>query len=264
LADALIGYSGFVGSTLLRQATFDSLYRSTNIAEIRGKSFDLVVCAGAPAQKWIANRDPGADRRQIDGLITHLRTIECGRLVLLSTVDVFRRPIEVDEHTPVEEEGLHAYGSNRRRLERFVEDRFAGHLIVRLAGLVGPGLRKNVIFDFLNNNNLAAIDSRGVFQFYPTVNLWFDIQTALDAGLGLLHLTSEPVSVSEIAALGFGRPFEQQLEAPPVNYDMRTRHAGLFGATGHHQYSKRETLQAVRAYAQSEPPAVKPSPAGPA
>jgi hypothetical protein len=34
---------------------------------------------------------------------------------------------------------------------------------------------------------------------------------------------------------------------------MQTRHATLFGAQGPYQYSQRETLQAIRAYAQSEP-----------
>lgn len=249
---------------MLKQKTFESLYRSTNIAEIEGRSFDLVACAGAPAQKWIANRDPHADRIRIDGLIAHLKTIECRTLVLASTVDVFSNPVGVDESSPVEEEGLQAYGANRRRLERFVASHFPSHLIVRLAGLVGPGLRKNLIFDFLNDNNLSAIDSRGVFQFYPTVNLWFDIRAALDAGLSVLHLTSEPVSVAEIATQGFGKSFEHHVEGAPASYDMRSRHAALFGGFGDYQYSKRETLQAVRAYAQSEPPAVKPASSGPA
>ena len=34
MTDALIGYSGFVGSTLLKQSQFGALFRSTNIAEI--------------------------------------------------------------------------------------------------------------------------------------------------------------------------------------------------------------------------------------
>ncbi len=51
MTSALIGFSGFVGSTLLKQAYFESLYRSTNIGEIEGQSFNTVVCAGAPAQK---------------------------------------------------------------------------------------------------------------------------------------------------------------------------------------------------------------------
>jgi hypothetical protein len=253
--NALIGYSGFVGSVLLRQTAFDGLYRSTNIDDIVGQSFETVVCAGAPAQKWIANREPEADRAKINGLIERLNTIDCKRFVLISTVDVFKNPLGVDEDTPVDETDLHAYGLNRRMLERFVETRFEQSLIVRLPGLVGPGLRKNVIFDFLNDNNLHAIDSRGVFQFYPMVNCWADIQTALAADLTLLHLTAEPISVQTVAEQGFGRPFDQALANPPARYDFQTRHAALFGGSGRYQYSARETIQAIRAYAQSEPKA---------
>lgn len=260
MTNALIGFSGFVGGTLLKQGEFEALYRSTNISEIEGKTFDTVVCAGAPAQKWIANREPEADRQKIDGLIAHLKTIQCNTFILISTVDVFQNPIRVDEETLVDESGLHAYGLHRRLLEKFVESHFPNHLIVRLPGLVGPGLRKNVIFDFLNNNNLHAIESRGVFQFYPMVNLWFDIQAALKAGLRLVHLTAEPISVAEVSAQGFGNIFDQTLAGNPATYDMRTRYAEVCGGAGHYQYSDRETIQAIRAYAQSEPVTLKPTP----
>lgn len=254
---ALIGYTGFVGNSLLRQTSFDAVFRSTDIHEIEGRCFDLVICAGAPAQKWIANRDPEADFAKINGLIGHLDRIECKTFVLMSTVDVFKQPIDVDESSSVDEAGLHAYGLHRRMLEKFVERRFDRHLVVRLPGLVGPGLRKNVIFDFLNDNNLHAIDSRGVFQFYPMVNLWYDVERALQAGLSLVHLTAAPVSVAEVAVRGFGRPFDQAFAAPAARYDMRSRHAEVFGGQGTYQYSARETLLAVRAYAQSEPRTVK-------
>ena len=257
MKNCLIGFSGFVGSTLLKQASFDSLFRSTNICEIEGQSFDTVVCAGAPAQKWIANQEPDADREKIDGLITYLKTIQCKTFILISTVDVFKNPIGVDEYTPTDDSGLHAYGIHRRLLEKFVESCFANHLIVRLPGLVGPGLRKNVIFDFLNDNNLDVIDSRGVFQFYPMVNLWYDIQAALNAGLKLVHFTTEPISVADVSKQGFGKCFGNTLTNKPAAYDMRTRHAEIFGALGHYQYSSREVIQAVRAYAQSEPLTIK-------
>lgn len=257
---ALIGFSGFVGSTLLKQAAFEGLYRSTNIGEIEGKSFGTVVCAGAPAQKWISNRKPEADRENIEGLIAHLKSVHCKTFILISTVDVFKSAIEVDEDTPVDETGLHAYGLHRRLLEKFVESHFPNHLIVRLPGLVGPGLRKNVIFDFLNNNNLHAIDSRDFFQFYPMVNLWYDVQIALTAGLRLVHLAAAPVSVAEVSQLGFAKPFDQELTGAPATYDMQTRHSKVFGAEGAYQYSVRETIMAIRAYAQSEPVILKPAP----
>jgi nucleoside-diphosphate-sugar epimerase len=255
--NALIGYSGFVGGSLLRQTRFASLYRSTNIAEIDNQSFATVVCAGAPAQKWIANREPEDDLRKIKGLIAHLETIKCQTFILISTVDVFKDAIGVDENTPVDESGLHAYGLHRRLVEKFVEKNFPNHLIIRLPGLVGPGLRKNVIFDFLHDNNLEMIDSRGVFQFYPMVNLWYDINTSLRAGLKLVHLTAEPIRVGELAELGFGREFANTTGNVPASYDMRTIYANLFGGSGPYQYRARETVQAVRAYAQSEPLASK-------
>jgi len=255
--NALIGCTGFVGSTLLKQAHFEFLYRSTNIEDIEGKKFDKVVCAGAPAQKWIANREPEADRQKIDGLIAHLKSIQCKTFILISTVDVFKDPIGVDEDTPVDVTGLHAYGLHRRLLEKFVESHFPNHLIVRLPGLVGPGLRKNVIFDFLNDNNLHAIESRGVFQFYPLVSLWYDIQTVLNVGLKLVHLTAEPISVADVSQRGFGKAFNQILADIPATYNMCTRYAQIFGTTGHYQYSARDTIQAVRTYAQSEPLTIK-------
>jgi nucleoside-diphosphate-sugar epimerase len=253
MENALIGFSGFVGSTLLKQAHFDALYRSTNIHEIENREFDVVVCAGAPAQKWIANRKPVDDRKKIDSLIDHLRTIKCKTFILISTVDVFKNPIGVDEATPVEEAGLQPYGLHRRLVEKFVQQHFPSHLIVRLPGLVGPGLRKNVIFDLLNKNNLHAIESRGIFQFYLMVNLWYDIQASIDARLSLVHLTAEPISVADVSLQGFGKPFTQSLSNEPARYDMQTRHATVFDSAGRHQYSARETIQAIRAYAQSEP-----------
>lgn len=255
--NSLIGYSGYVGGTLLKQEDFTSLYRSTNIGNIDNQTFDTVVCAGAPAQKWIANREPDADRQKIEALIAHLKTIQCKTFILISTVDVFKNPIGVDEDSLVDQSGLHAYGLHRRLLETFVEERFPSHLIVRLPGLVGPGLRKNVIFDFLNDNNLEAIDSRGVFQFYPMVNLWYDIQTALNADLKLVHLTAEPVRVGDVSLQGFGKSFTHTLANSAATYDLQTKHAQVFGASGRYQYSARETIMAVRAYAQSEPLMIK-------
>lgn len=262
MSDALIGCTGFVGSTILKQHAFKYKYHSVDINEIEGHNFDLVICAAAPAQKWIANREPNADRQNIEELIRYLKTIKSQTFVLISTVDVFKCPIDVNEDTAVDETELHPYGSNRRLLEKFVESHFSNHLIVRLPGLIGPGLRKNVIYDFLNNNNLNAIESRSVFQFYPMVNLWSDIQFAIKLGLRLVHLTAEPLSVAEISEACFSQVFDQTLANTPANYDLQSKYSSLFcgsneNCQGFYQYSKRETIQAIRAYVQSEPLAVK-------
>lgn len=253
MTKALIGYTGFVGSTLLKQTNFHDLYRSTNIEEICGKDYDLVVCAGAPAQKWIANADPQGDKDKIDSLISCLNSINCKRFILISTVDVFKTPQGVDEDTQIDEIGLHAYGLNRYHLEQFVQKRFKNHLIVRLPGLVGPGLRKNIIFDFLNKNNISKIESRSVFQFYPMVNLWFDIEKALKKNINLIHLTAEPISVQRIAREAFGFDFNEHQLVEPASYDMRSIYGPLFNGVDRYQYTNKDTIQSIRHYVQSEP-----------
>ena len=251
--DALIGWTGFVGESLLRQRTFDRLYRSTNITDIQAEGFETVICAGAPAQKWIADREPGADRANIERLASALANVNATRFILISTVDVFSNCSGATENSIPDEGGLSPYGRNRLWLERFVANRFEKHLIVRLTGLVGPGLRKNAIFDLHNGNNLRAVDARAVYQFYPMVNLLADIAVALRTGLSLVHLTAEPLSIGAIAEQGFGRTFSNEVpDLTPPRYDLRTQHGAIFGRVGDYTYDRRESLLAIRAYAQSE------------
>ena len=71
--NALIGHTGFVGSNLALQLPFEAKFSSRNIGDIRGKTFDTIVCAGAYAAKWKANQDPQADREAVERLMAPLR-----------------------------------------------------------------------------------------------------------------------------------------------------------------------------------------------
>jgi hypothetical protein len=250
-SSALIGYTGFVGGNLVRQRSFDDLFNSTNIEQIAGRSFDLVVCAGARAEKWKANAEPEKDRQNIECLIGALEQVNIGKLVLISTVDVFIDPIEVDETSPITISGLHAYGRNRRLLEEIVASRFDA-AIVRLPGLYGPGLKKNVIHDFLHGHETEKIDSRGVFQFYDVQRLWRDIQVVLDCELGLAHLPTEPISVAEVARHDFGVEFDNEVVPKPARYDVRTIHSHLFGGTGPYIETREQELAGIAAYIATE------------
>jgi len=75
MTDALIGYTGFVGSNLMEAHEFGAKFNSKNIAEIEGQSFGLLVCAGAPAKKWYANLHPDEDRETLNGLMAHLSKV---------------------------------------------------------------------------------------------------------------------------------------------------------------------------------------------
>jgi hypothetical protein len=162
-------------------------------------------------------------------------------------VDVFLDPRDVDEDSPVPTSGLHAYGRHRRRLEQIVASRFEA-CIVRLVGLFGPGLKKNVIYDFLHQNQIDRINSRSVFQFYDLRRLWRDITIAIDNELPLVHLPTEPVSVAEVARAGFGIEFDNQSLAPQACYDVHTRYATLFGGAGAYIETKSRELAGIASF----------------
>jgi nucleoside-diphosphate-sugar epimerase len=248
---ALVGYSGFVGGNLLAQRSFDARFNSSNIEEIAGRSFEVIVCAGAPAEKWKANAEPERDLANIERLASALAGANTRRMILISTVDVFGRPVGVDEQSPVATDGLHAYGRHRRLLEERLASRFET-TVVRLPGLYGPGLKKNIIFDFLHHNDVHKVDSRGVFQFYDVSRLWRDVETAMAHGLLLVHLPTEPVSVADIARVAFGIEFDNRVVAEPARYDVRTRHAALFGGTGPYIASTTQTLDGIAAFVARE------------
>src|SRR5262245_29185877 len=88
MPNALIGYTGFVGGNLLKQAPFEGRFNSKNVEAIAGQTYDLVVCAGAPPEKWKANRNPEADGKAIGRLTAALEQVNAAQVVLISTVDV--------------------------------------------------------------------------------------------------------------------------------------------------------------------------------
>jgi hypothetical protein len=158
--------------------------------------------------------------------------------------------VDVDEDSSIEPERTGAYGRHRYYLERFVLEHFDA-LVVRLPGLFGQGLKKNVIFDLIHGNRLEAINTAGIFQFYDLANIWKDIQTALEHGLRVVNFSTEPVGVEELAREAFGREFVQRMPQA-ARYDMRSKHAALFGGRDGYLYDKARVLGAMRDFVAAE------------
>ncbi|MGH9631557.1 MAG: NAD-dependent epimerase/dehydratase family protein [Bryobacteraceae bacterium] len=246
---AVIGHTGFVGGTLCKQAPVTETYNSQNIEAIRGRSFENVICAGAPGAKWKANQDGPADLDNLRRLIANIRQVHADRFVLISTVDVYESPCQVDEETVIPGWMREPYGGHRYYLELSVREMFADALIVRLPGLFGPGLKKNFIYDLMHGNTLHLTHYASTFQFYDMGNLWADICQAMTAGLYLINLATEPVKAGDVAQHCFGIDFRNETTKPAVHYDMRTRHGAAFGRTGPYLYSADYTLEQITVFA---------------
>lgn len=240
--NCLIGYTGFVGGNLVAKRQFDVLINSKNFESMRGAHYDRVVCAGISAVKWQANKDPAADWARIQPLMDVLATVTADKFVLISTIDVYSVASHADESTDCHNPEHHAYGRHRLAFEDFCREHFPNITIVRLPGLFGPGLKKNVVYDLLHDNCLEMINTKSTFQFYDLRCLADDIERAEKAGLDLVNLFTEPVSVSEILEKFFPQAAVGAKPSPEAHYDMFTRYANLRGLTGNYLYTHDEVM----------------------
>lgn len=249
---ALIGYTGFVGSNIKNQSSFDDLYNSQNIADIEGKEYDLVVSAANRSEMWRINQEGEKDLAEIKDYISHISKAKIKKMVLISTVGVYKNPNGANEDTPIVLDGLTPYGSNRYYLEQFCRDNF-DTTIIRLPGLIGEGLRKNVIYDLLHINNVDKIHKDGVYQYYNLDNIWKDISTALENNLKLVNFATPPISTKEVAKYAFGMDFNNvNADVKPAYWDMISKFADVYGGEGNYLYSKQQELDDIKQFVERE------------
>lgn len=243
---ALIGHTGFVGANLLRAGGFDAAYNSRNIDDIAGRTFTEVVCAGVSAVKWLANREPEADRVAIARLTDALARASIARFVLISTVDVYPDPAAAaDESTPFREGPAHAYGRHRLALERWAAERWPDHLVMRLPALFGPGLKKNVLYDLLHDNLVEKIDPASQFQWYPVERLPADLARAAAAGLRVVNLVTAPIRTAALLERYFPDARVADPGIAPACYRIQTQFGGAFGRSAPHLMEAEEVLQEI-------------------
>lgn len=249
---ALIGYTGFVGSTLARETSFDALFNSSNISDIRGRQFSTVVCAGVSAVKWLANKEPEKDLEAISRLTTHLEEMETDHFVLISTVDVYPSPQDVTEETLPDPGTAQPYGKHRRQLELWAQERFPRCTIVRLPGLFGQGLKKNLIFDLIHGNQTTAISPNGTLQWYPMRRFGADLAAVMQSTVDVINISPEPVSTRDIQETFFPDSQIGPEDMPGPSYDMQTVHASLLDGKGRYHLSRAQVLEELGAFIEKE------------
>jgi nucleoside-diphosphate-sugar epimerase len=252
--EALIGYSGFVGGNLDASHAFSDRYNSQNINDIRGQSFDLVVSAGVSGVKWLANKEPEQDAAGIKRLTDALSDVKAGRFVLISTLNVYPDPRGVDEDSAIDPSLQQPYGHNRYVLEQWVRGRYPNALIVRLPGLFGPGLKKNVLFDLIQGDDtfLSQMHVDSIVQFYDLRRLWSDIQRALDNNIPVLNFATEPMKLQDIARECFKREFPGRHDGPVYHDDIRTEYATLWDQSIPYLYSADQVMADLKDFLKNQ------------
>lgn len=221
----LVGYTGFVGSNLCRFIKFDKMYNSKNFSDANGMECDELYFCGLPAEKWKANKFPENDDQNINKIKEILLTMRIKRFILISTIDVYDNTnSKLDEDYIPNYETNNTYGKNRYLFEIFVRENFENHHIFRLPALFGMGLKKNIIFDLLNNNQITNIPINSKFQWYNIDWLYEDIKKFILLNVKLVNLFTGPLETNRIISL-FDYNYEIFTNTNVIEYDITTKYA---------------------------------------
>ena len=197
--NALIGYTGFIGSNLLNFKKKFHKYNSKNINKIKNKQYDLVICAGTPSKIWLAKKNPKLDFNKITYLINSLKKINAKKFVLISTCEIYGSHNNQKESSLKFSNKNYHYGYNRLMLENFVKANFAKSFILRLPIVYGKNFYKNCIYDLIYKNNIEKLNGNDRIQIYNVANLKKHINFALKCNISILNISSKPIKLSWIA-----------------------------------------------------------------
>lgn len=158
----IIGGRGFVGSGFARFCHARDLPHRVitreNWDEFAGSSCDLLVNANGNSRKYLAERDPvGEFDQSVRSVALSLAAFRAAAYVLVSTGDVYSDPSGPGtsrETADIDCTRLSRYGVHKFLAEQLVIGAHPDWLVVRAGGFVGPGIKKNAVFDILTGGKV--------------------------------------------------------------------------------------------------------------
>ncbi len=225
----IIGGRGFVGSGFARYChrrglPFAIITRE-NYRRFVGTSCDLLVNANGNSRKYLADRDPvGEFDQSVRSVALSLSSFAARAYVLISTGDVYAnpsRPETSEEAADIELGHISRYGLHKYLAERLVIGAHPNWLVIRAGGFVGPGIRKNAVYDILTGGKVW-LSPASELQFIHT-----DHAADIVMGMALAGVSREIVNLvgngtvrlGELhAETGSAAPFDPA--APTVRYEL--------------------------------------------
>lgn len=225
----VVGGTGFIGSAYARLfARLGLPHRLVGRAEwdaVRGTRCDVLINANGNSKKFLAAQEPLADfDLSVRSVLETIAAVECGTYVMLSSGDVYpdqSAPALTAEGQPIDPAGVSRYGQHKLLAEQLVRGSGRDWLILRMAGFVGPGLRKNAIFDMLTDAPVwLAPESE--LQFVSTDRAAEIVWGLVAKGVRREIVNLGATGLVQLGALhreiGSRSPFREQ--APVIRYEL--------------------------------------------
>ena len=197
----IIGAKGTVGKTLLSQYKNEEIFPHQIIRENfedSSKNYykTLIVCC-FDARKYIVDKDPFSDLENINYIYKTLKKYSAEKVILISTVDVYQTR-KGNELTLLNHNKA-GYSFNRYLCELYLREVFEKTFIIRLQGLVGVNIKKNMVFDLKFDNSVEKVNRNLKIQYYPLIRLMKDLKNIINKDIKLVNLSCEPLSINDIS-----------------------------------------------------------------
>lgn len=218
---AVVG-NGLIGKRLQQFVNATHVFNSFQLFDLHLEQYDTIYVAAPSGNRIWASQNPHTDQASTGLLIRNLLVAKCRRIVLISTGDTQVRPDT-------------GYGKNRLELENAIRGRFENHYIIRLPGLIGNDITKNILYDIKYKTEWAdKINGSIKQQWYPLDDLEKDISAILEGSKRIVNLGSEPILNKDIVdQFSNGTTVDQTA----VEYDLKP-----------YKYTKEEIFDQISLY----------------
>ena len=226
----IIGGRGYVGSGFARYCRARGLPHQVitreNYDEFAGTSCDVLVNANGNSRKYLADRDPLAEFDQsVRSVAVSLSAFKAASYVLISTGDVYddpSSPATSGENREPDLARMSRYGLHKLLAEQLVMGAHPDWLVVRAGGFVGPGIKKNAVFDILTGAKIW-LSPASELQFIHTdhaAEIIMGVVETSGAGRQIVNLGGQgTVNLGELrAVVGSSGTFDPA--APTVRYEL--------------------------------------------
>jgi nucleoside-diphosphate-sugar epimerase len=247
----ILGGRGLVGSAFVRVCETRGLPYTVitrgNYSEFAGRACEIFVNANGNSSKLLSRTDPLRDfDASVRSVRASLADFRFERYLHLSSCDVYpdcSSPRSTDESQVLDPARQSPYGFHKYLAEECVRHGARRWNIFRLGGFVGPGLKKNAIFDILHGGPLW-LNPDSALQFLDTGRA-AEIMLDVDAPNEIFNLCGRGViQLSEVLAI-VDRPVPVHPNSPTVQYEVSIDKISRLATIP-------ETRDAVRDFVQSQ------------
>ena len=228
----IIGGNGLVGSAIVdymnKKNIVHKIIQRENKQDFFGKSCDTLIFANGNALKYKANTEHFFDfLASVSSIVEYMHKIKFKKFIHISTIDVYEKKSDLDltkEDVVINDFTLDTYGFHKLLAENYVKKYCSNYLIFRLPGLVGKGLKKNPVYDFIQPEKKVMISSNSVLNFINTEFIAESIFKISELGIKneIFNLASKnSINISNIGKIvGFDSEYTEDAEQHTQNYQI--------------------------------------------